>query len=135
MCRSAEFLDEGSEGWEGDAEAERKNRAVASQPSGQCAMYLYFSSMEVPPWYQMFLIGELLGWNDVGENEEATIIIQRKVRTYKRSESGCPERVFIKEVLCNRSHVQSSDWQRIGDYSESENLRIREEVVKSKCQH
>ena len=30
MCRSAEFLDEGSEGWEGDAEAERKNRAVAS---------------------------------------------------------------------------------------------------------
>ena len=48
MCRSAEFLDEGSEGWEGGAEAERENRAVASQLSGQCPMYLYFSSVAVP---------------------------------------------------------------------------------------
>ena len=31
MCRLAEFLDEGSEGREGGAEAERENRAVASQ--------------------------------------------------------------------------------------------------------
>ena len=43
MFRSLEFLDEGCEGWEGGAEA------------------LYFSPMAVPPWSQMFLIGELLG--------------------------------------------------------------------------
>ena len=45
MCRSAEFLDEGFEGWEGGAEAERESRAVASQVSGQCPLYLYFSSV------------------------------------------------------------------------------------------
>ena len=61
MCLSAEFLDEGSEGWEAGAEAERKSRAVASQLSGQCPLYLYFSSVAVLPWSQMFLIGELKG--------------------------------------------------------------------------
>ena len=61
MCRSAEFLDEGSEEWEAGAEAERESRAVASQLSGQCPLYLYFSSVAVLPWSQMFLIGELKG--------------------------------------------------------------------------
>ena len=44
MCRSAEFLDEGSEGREAGAEAEPESRAVASQLSGQCPLYLYFRS-------------------------------------------------------------------------------------------
>ena len=48
MCRSAEFLDEGSEGCEGGAEAERENLAVASQLSGQCPLYLYFGSVALP---------------------------------------------------------------------------------------
>ena len=50
MCRSAEFLDEGSEGLEGGAEAERENREVASQLSGQCPLYsyLYFSLVAMP---------------------------------------------------------------------------------------
>ena len=42
----------------------------------------------------MFLKGELLCWN-----KDATIIIQRKVRAYKRSESEGPERVFIKKYF------------------------------------
>ena len=69
MCRSAEFLDEGFEGWAGGAEAERESRAVASQLSGQCPLYLYhglnrdlyFSLVTMSPWSQMFLIGELKG--------------------------------------------------------------------------
>ena len=50
MCWSVEFLDEGSKGWEGGAEAEWENRAVASQliVSGQYPLYLYFSSVAVP---------------------------------------------------------------------------------------
>ena len=58
----------------------------------------------------MFLIGELKGWNDVGENEEATIVIQRNDELIKEVKADAP-----KECRLNKYRITDRMYNRVLD--------------------
>ena len=95
-CRSAEFSEEGSEGWEGGRHPSRVRKSSSSVTTERAVSVLELSG-------SASVISNF--FDNVGESKETTL---------------------NKYRITDRAHVQSDDRQRTGGISESEKLRIRE---------